>query len=116
VVLTDFPLAFQDLRNLQEQDQGLGGNIDQIRRDEIVGEYSLTRNILYFRNSKRGEPKIVVPPVAIPMVFAYFHQSLLGGHLGVYKTIRNIRAQFMLKGMDRDIQDRVRAYHLSFPT
>ena len=45
------------------------------------------------------------------MVFAYFHESALVGHLGVFKTISKIRSQFIWKGMDKDIRSRVRACH-----
>jgi len=45
------------------------------------------------------------------MVVAYFHESPLGGHLGVFKTIRKICSQFIWKGMDKDIHSRVRACH-----
>jgi len=44
------------------------------------------------------------------MVFAYFHESQLGGHLGVFKTTSKIRSHFIWKGMDKDIRSRVRAY------
>jgi hypothetical protein len=60
----------------------------------------------------RGDPKFVVPTAAIPMVFGYFHEPLLGRHLGVFKTIRKIRSQFIWKGMDMDIRSRVRACHI----
>ena len=53
----------------------------------------------------------MVPTAAIPMVFAYFHESSLGGHLGVFKTISKVRSQFVLKRMDKDIRSRVRACH-----
>jgi hypothetical protein len=58
----------------------LSGIIAQNRRGERVSEYSLGREILYCHSSRRGELKIVVPTVAIPMVFAYFHESPLGCH------------------------------------
>jgi len=43
------------------------------------------------------------------MVFANFHESQLGGHLGVFKTTNKIRSHFIWKGMDKDIRSRVRA-------
>jgi hypothetical protein len=45
------------------------------------------------------------------MSFSYFHDSPLGGHLGVRKTINKVRDQFLWKGMDIDIRARVRAYN-----
>jgi hypothetical protein len=43
------------------------------------------------------------------MVFEFFHISVFGGHLGVFKTINKTRAHFIWKGMDNDIWARVRA-------
>jgi hypothetical protein len=45
----------------------------------------------------------------VPALFAYFHDSPLGGHHGVRKTIHKIRQSFIWKGMDNDIAVRVRA-------
>jgi transposase InsO family protein len=53
------------------------------------------------------------------MIFAYFHDSPLGGHLGVFKTLSKIREHFMWKGMDKEVRDNVRQCHtcsLSKPT
>jgi hypothetical protein len=65
---------------------------------ESVGNYSLPKGILYCRSSRGRDPKLVVPAAAIPMVFAYFHQSPLGGHLGVFKTISKTCSHVYLEG------------------
>ena len=111
LVLTDFPLAFQELAQLQWEDPTLAGSVAQLEKDYMVGGYTLSKGILYCHSSKRGDPKLVVTAAAIPMVFAYFHESPLGGHLGVFKTISKIRSQVIWKGMDKDIRSRVRACH-----
>ena len=51
----------------------------------------------------------MVPTAAIPMVFAYFHESQLGGHLEVFKTTSKISSHFIWEGMDKGIRSRVRA-------
>jgi len=107
LVLTEFPLAFQELAKLQWEDPTLVGIVAQLEKGDLVNGYILSNGILYCRPKKRGDPKLVVPTVAIPMVFAYFHESQLGRHLGVFKTISKIRSQFIWKGMDKDICSRV---------
>jgi hypothetical protein len=67
------------------------------------------RGYLQCRPKKRGDPKLVAPTAAIPMVFAYFHESQLRGQLGIFKTMSKIISQFIWKGMDKDIRSRVRA-------
>jgi hypothetical protein len=46
------------------------------------------------------------------MVFTYFHESPLGRHLELFKTISKIRSQFIWEGMDRAIRSRVSACHV----
>jgi hypothetical protein len=103
LVLTYFPLAFQELGQLQQEDLTLAGIMAQLEKCDMVDGYSLSKGILYCRPKKRGGPKLVVPTAAIPMVFAYFHESQLGGRLGVFKTTSKIRSHFIWKGMDKNI-------------
>ena len=70
--------------------------------------YILSKGILYCRPKKRGDLKLMAPTAMILMVFAYFRESQLGGHLGVFKTI--IRSQFIWKVIDKDIRSRVHAF------
>jgi len=109
LVLTEFPLAFQELAQLQQEDPTLAGIVAQLEKGDMVDGYSLSKGILYCRPKKRGDPKLVVPTAAIPIVFAYFHESQLVRHLGVIKTTSKIRSNFIWKGMDKDIRSCVRA-------
>ena len=108
LMLTEFPLAFQELGQLQQDNHTLAGIVAQLEKSDMVDGYSLSKGILYCRPKKRGDPKLVVPTAAIPMVFAYFHESQLGGHLGLFKTTSKIRSLFIWKGMYKDIGSRVR--------
>jgi len=109
LTLTAFPLVFQELGQLQREDPVLAGIIAKPERGDNVQNYSLSRGTLYCSAGKRRGEKLVVPAAAIPIVFAYFYDSPLGGHLGVSKTINKIRSQFIWKGMDREIRSQVRA-------
>jgi hypothetical protein len=53
-----------------------------------------------------------MPQQLIPVVFRFYHESPVGGHLGAYKTIRKFREQFISKTMDNDIKVRVKGCHL----
>jgi hypothetical protein len=103
------PLAFQDLGQLQRQDSVLADIIAQLQRGDKVENYSLSKGTLYCFSSKGRSQKIVVPAAAIPTVFAFFHDSMLGGLLGVLKTINDTCSHFIWKGMDKDIRSGVRA-------
>jgi hypothetical protein len=68
--------------------------------------------LLYCTAKFDRKPKVVLPQQLIPVAFRFYHESPVGRHLGVYKTIRTIREQFMWKTMDDDIKARVNGCHL----
>jgi hypothetical protein len=69
----------------------------------------LQKGVLNCKARFDGRPKIVVPQLLVPALFAFFHDSPVGGHLGVRKTFYKIRQSFIWKGLDADIATRVRA-------
>jgi hypothetical protein len=81
LTFTNFPLAFQELGQLR-QDSVLAGIIAKLERGDKFDSYFLSKVTLYCRSSKGLGQKFVVLAAAIPMVFAYFQDSPLGGHLG----------------------------------
>jgi transposase InsO family protein len=111
VTLTEFPLAFQGLKQLQLQDPVLVDIKGKLERGVKVQNYLLSRGILYWRSSKGRRQKLVAPESAKAMIFAYFHDSPLGVHLGVAKTVSKIRDHFVWTGMDKEIRAKVRECH-----
>jgi hypothetical protein len=109
LTFTNFPLAFRELGQLQKEDPVLKGVVAQLEKGESFDNYFLSKGILYCRCRSGREPKLVVPAAATSMVVIYFHESPLGGHLGLFKTINKICSQFIWDGMDKGIRSRVRA-------
>jgi transposase InsO family protein len=107
-VLKEFPMLFEDIATHQRSDPDLSAIIDQLSSGEVPG-YSLRKGVLHCKARYDGRPKIVAPPFLVPALFGYFHDSPLGGHLGVRKTIHKIRQSLIWKSMDADIAARVRA-------
>jgi hypothetical protein len=97
VKLTEFPLAFQDLKQLQLQDPTLCDIRNRLERGQKVENYVLSQGDLYWRPANGRKQKLVAPEAAKAMIFAYFHDSPLGGHLGVAKTNSKIRDHFIWK-------------------
>ena len=89
LTLTNFPLALHELGQLQKNPV-LTVVVAQLEKGENVGNYFLSKGILYCRSRSGKEPNLVFPTSAISMVFTYFHESLLEGHMGVFKTINKI--------------------------
>jgi hypothetical protein len=110
--LTSFPLAFQEVEKLQRADSKLANVIAILENGGQVPKYQLNKRVLYRKAGRRSMPKVVVPEAAVAMVFTYFHESPVGGHLGVNKTIKKVRSYFFWDAMDKDIRQRVKACHL----
>lgn len=106
--LTEFPLAFQELSQLQQQDPELGEIRDRLEKGEDVQHYFLRGGTLFWAHRDRRRIKVVVPESAKQMVFAYFHDSPMGGHLGISKTLSKIRQHFQWRNMYSDIRAKVR--------
>lgn len=109
-LITDFPLAFTDIRKHQNEDNELSVIIQNLNSGVEQKPYVMDKGILYCK--ARNQKHIVLPAHLIPMVFEYFHASPLGGHLGIYKTIEAIREKFVWKSMNADISERVKVCKL----
>ena len=108
LTLTNFPLTFHELGQLQKEEPVLTGLVAQLEKGENVGNYFLSKWILYCQSRSGRKAKFVVPAAATSIVFTFLHESPLRGHLGFFKTVSKIRSQFIWGGMDRDIRSRVR--------
>jgi hypothetical protein len=82
VTLIDFPLAFQNWKELQQQDPELRAVIHKIKQGEKLPRYNLGKGVLYWGSDKRRRRKLVVPAAARAMIFSYFHESAVGGTFG----------------------------------
>jgi hypothetical protein len=74
-VLTDSPLAFQDLGELQHQDTELCTIMKKLQKGEVVRNYSIEKGVLRCRSRAGREWKIVVPVAVVPLLFHYFHSA-----------------------------------------
>jgi hypothetical protein len=107
-VLLEFPMLFEDIGAHQRSYPNLSAVIDQLSSGDVPG-YSLQKGVLHCKARFDGRPKIAVPQLLVPVLFAFFHESPVGGHLGVRKTLYKIRQSIIWKSMDSDIATRVRA-------
>jgi hypothetical protein len=86
--------------------------MQRLQAGESITPYSMRDGLLYCTAKFDRKPKVVLTQQLIPVVFRFYHESPVGGHLGGYKTIRKIREQFIWKTMDNDIKARVKGCHL----
>ncbi|PNF34261.1 hypothetical protein B7P43_G16924 [Cryptotermes secundus] len=111
-MVLDFPMLFEDIATHQNADSVLSPIIRQFIAGEVERGYSLRCGVLNFKAHFDGKPKVVIPEILVPALFAYFHDSPCGGNLGVRKTLWKIRQSFIWKGMDADISGSVRSCRL----
>lgn len=104
--ITNFPLAFIDLEKHQGEDPQISAIRDKLARSETVPGYSLFKKVVCFSFNGNSN-KIVLPMSLVPMVFAFYHQTMVGGHLGQFKTYCKIKEIFYYKGMRADLKMRV---------
>jgi hypothetical protein len=64
VTLVDFPLAFQDWKQLQQQDPELRDIIHKIEQGQKLPRYHLGKGVLYWGSDRRRRRKLVVPAAA----------------------------------------------------
>jgi hypothetical protein len=111
-LVLEFPMLFQDIGTHQRSDPELNAIIERLSSEEVPG-CSLRKGVLHCKARHDRQPKIVVPQLLVPSLYSYFHESPLGAHLGVRRTIHKIRQSFIWNGMDSYIASRVRACILS---
>lgn len=58
--------------------------------------------------NEENEIEYLIDPVEIKTVLKDFHDSPLGGHLGMSKTYQRIRRQYKWKNMQRDVNEYIR--------
>lgn len=104
VVLNEIPELFKDLRERQGEDPVLSSLRRRLEGGEILAGYELRRGILCKRTSYDGRFKICLPGVLIPAVFQYYHHSLSGAHLGVFKTLQRIRESLTWPTLYKDVR------------
>lgn len=90
-ILSDFPGIFVNIKEYQSKDPLLASIINKLSSGDVFPPYSLRNGVLCCTAKYDSKAKVVV--------FSYFHDSVMGGHLGIYKTRHKIREQLIWKGM-----------------
>ena len=82
--------------------------IEDVKSGSRTDKYCLSKGVLC-TTDKAGKPyRIYLPKAVRDMVFKYFHDSLMGGHLGFFKTKNKICNQFFWPGCHNDVKRMVR--------
>ncbi|KAL5555887.1 hypothetical protein UlMin_038123 [Ulmus minor] len=97
-------LDLETLRADQEQDPILGVIMQHIRNSEEVREgYSMKNDLLFYK----GRLVLPKPSKWITSLLHEFHDSLVGGHSGFFRTLKRMSGNVFWQGMKKDIRDYV---------
>ena len=96
-------ISFDSFLAAQEAD-----NVVATLKSQLESDSSLQlRNGLLFKNVG-GTYRVVVPASLQPTLLQAAHNSLLGGHMGIFKTAKRILSNYYWPNMHKDIADHVR--------
>lgn len=106
-VLSEVPQLFADLKLKQDEDPLWGPIRKRLVCEGDLPPYFLREGVLCKEVGKTGEKKICLPTELVPAIFHYYHNSVVGGHLGIYKTLEKVRAHLTWPSLYKDIRQMV---------
>ena len=108
-ILESLPLVYSSLEEHQMSDQLCKDLRQKIATNSPGSEnFQIRKNLVCYnpKGAKRG--RWVIPSILRPMLLHYFHDSVLAGHLGAFKTYRKIASNFWWPKMRMEIFQYVR--------
>lgn len=107
-ILVDYPLSFQSINDHQREDEWCKKLINRLEIGQVIPNYQMHQRLLIYKPPSTAKKRVVVPAALTSMITKYFHDSVLGGHLGVAKTIHKISTHFYWPQMTKSIAKFVR--------
>ena len=103
----------QSIREKYVEDELFKNILERLQRGEqLRGRYALDDGILYY--TRRGVQRVCIPRVneILSILLHDCHDSLLGGHLGVDKTLAYAQRHFYWPKMEKDVREYVESCQL----
>ena len=107
-LVSEIPIAFQSPCEHQREMKKLLPKITDLEGGKDVPGFCLRNKILYSLVGQSRSLRIVLPRTMVDLVFHFFHESPIGGYLGIFKTRNKIRQYFVWCEMDTDIRVRIK--------
>ena len=94
-ILDSLPLVYSSLEEHQMNDVWCKDMKQRVITD-VSGtqNFKIRKNLLCFHPKGANRCRWVVPSILKSMLLKYFHDSVLAGHLGAFKTYRKIANNF----------------------
>ncbi len=106
--VTEYPVAFTSLKEHQSTDEQISEKINKIKQGENLSYYYVNRDVLMYKRNNKDTGKIVLPKALVNMVLKWYHSTVVGSHLGYYKTLHRIRRHFYWESLYKDIREYVK--------
>ncbi|MEM1008681.1 MAG: RNase H-like domain-containing protein, partial [Myxococcota bacterium] len=97
-------ISYDNLVYHQQQDQQA-----QNLYNKSPDKYTKHNGLIFYKESKHHSKRIFLPAKYRPDIIQAMHCSLLGGHMGVFKSFNRIANRYYWPNMRKDIQDHLRA-------
>ena len=75
MLITEFPLAFTDIAQYQQQDPYLNTIIEQLDKGNNSEKYILSKRVLCYKIANGKSLRIIAPDIIKPMLMEYYHSS-----------------------------------------
>lgn len=104
--IAEIPLAVKDLKYHQNEDDECKRIIASIVNKTNNLSYCLKNDILMYRGSK-GNAKIYLPDRLFNVVFQFYHNCIIGGHLGIARTQAKVAEYFYRPNLNVSVKEAV---------
>ena len=108
-ILESLPLVYSSLEEHEMSEQLCKDLRQKVTTNSPGSEnFQIRKNLVSYnpKGAKRG--RWVIPSILWPMLLHYFHDSVLAGHLGAFKTYHKIASNFWWPKMSIEISEYIR--------
>lgn len=108
-LISEIPMALENLIQHQREDNECRGIIDSIRNKTNQLCFYLKDDVIMYKRS--GKPRIYLPTTLVNLVFTFYHNSIIGGHLGISRTTAKVSEYFYHPELEQKIKQKVKDCH-----
>lgn len=107
-LISELPLAFKDIVTHQSKDEETQRIVQSVKNNQHNNSYYIKNDVLMYKNNDRSKGRIFLPLNLVDLIFAYFHKSVIGGHLGINRSQRKINQYFYRPDLNVTIRQLVK--------
>lgn len=106
-VMSEIPMAMDDIKKHQKQDKECIDIVESIKNKNNQECFYLKNELVMYKR-QQGKSRIYLPSQLINLIFKFYHNSIIGGHLGIARTIAKINEYFFHPDLELKIKEKVK--------